>query len=233
MALSGIQNAYRLRSSAAILVIGNLIPLLGVLFFDWDIAALIILYWSENLIVGAYNIIKMLTVGGWIGIFPSLFFLIHYGGFCAVHGFFLINLLLDASAGVNTETSWPMFLVFVELLVDVVAQILALAPDTWIIAFIGLSISHGYSFITNFLRGGERQSSTVNSLMSAPYKRIVALHIAIIAGGLGVAALGEPMLLLLVFVAVKILVDLTLHRREHRKIPPAPTPPELGESAAQ
>lgn len=207
----------RLRGSALILVLGNCLPLLGVVFFDWDIAALIILYWSENLIIGAYNIAKMLSVGGLVGLFPSLFFLIHYGGFCAVHGFFLINLLLDATVQPGNDTSWPLFLVFVELLVDVVTQILALAPTTWILAFIGLAISHGYSFVMNFFLKRERESSTVNSLMSAPYKRIIILHIAIIAGGMGVVALGQPLALLLVFVVMKAIVDLLMHRREHQK----------------
>ncbi len=41
----------RRRLSLVVLVLVNLLPLAGVLFFDWDVAALVILYWSENLVL--------------------------------------------------------------------------------------------------------------------------------------------------------------------------------------
>jgi hypothetical protein len=52
--------------------------------------------------------------------------------------------------------------------------------------------------------------------MAAPYKRIVVMHVAIIAGGFGVLALGEPTILLLVLVGLKTAMDVVLHRRSHR-----------------
>jgi hypothetical protein len=51
---------------------------------------------------------------------------------------------------------------------------------------------------------------------SAPYKRIVVLHIAIIIGGIGVMALGQPLTMLVVLVLLKLGVDVVLHLREHR-----------------
>lgn len=202
-------------SSAIALIASNSLPLLGVLFFDWDVAAIVVLYWSENLIIGAYNIAKMIQVAGLGGVGTSLFFLIHYGGFCAVHGLFIQSLLLETPE-LLADQSWPFFLVFVELLVDVCAQMFAIAPASWIIAFVGLAISHGYSFLTNFLQRGEYRLTTVQSLMAAPYKRIMVMHVAIIAGGFGIHALGEPTVLLLVLVGLKTAVDVTLHRRSHR-----------------
>ncbi|MFT7286386.1 MAG: hypothetical protein ACI87W_000492 [Halieaceae bacterium] len=178
---------------------------------------LVVLYWSENLIIGFYNILKMGSTGGLAAVFPSLFFLIHYGGFCAVHGFFIIALLFDAPADIGNDGPWPLFLVFIQLLFDVVEQVLALAPREWIVAFLGLFVSHGYSFVSNFLMAGEREATTVNALMSAPYKRIVVLHIAVIAGGFAVMALGQPLLLLTVLVVLKTVMDIVLHQREHRQ----------------
>lgn len=52
--------------------------------------------------------------------------------------------------------------------------------------------------------------------MMAPYGRIAILHIAILFGGFGVAALGSPLPLLLMLVVMKLAVDVWLHRREHR-----------------
>jgi hypothetical protein len=39
--------------SPVALILGNLVPLVGVLAWGWDAAALVIFYWSENLVVGA------------------------------------------------------------------------------------------------------------------------------------------------------------------------------------
>lgn len=208
---------HRRRLSLTLLVMANMLPLLGVILFDWDVGALIILYWSENLVLGAYNILKMATVGGLSAVFPSMFFSIHYGGFCAVHGFFILSLLFDAPASFGDDPPWPLFLVFLQLLFDVIEQVFSLAPREWIIAFIGLFISHGYSYVSNFLIAGERKSATVTSLMSAPYKRIVILHITIIAGSFAILSLGQPLFLLIILVGLKTALDVGLHVREHQR----------------
>ena len=205
----------RRQLSVLLLVLVNLLPLAGVLYFDWDVGALVVLYWSENLIIGAYNLLKMASVAGVMATFPGIFFLIHYGGFCAVHGFFILSMLMGG-ATMGDDPSWPLFLVFVQLLLDVIEQVLAQAPREWIIAFIALAISHGYSFVSNFILGGERDRTTVGELMAAPYKRVVVLHVAIIAGGFAIAALGQPLFLLLALIAMKIALDLYLHQKEHR-----------------
>ncbi|WP_439102097.1 DUF6498-containing protein [Congregibacter sp.] len=213
-------NTYRGRRgrlSLALLVTANLLPLLGVLFFDWNVGALIILYWSENLVLGFYNILKMATSGGLSAVFPSLFFLIHYGGFCAVHGFFILSFLFDVPPSFGDAPPWPLFLIFLQLLFDVVEQVFALAPREWIIAFIGLFISHGYSFVSNFLMANEREVATVKGLMAAPYRRIVILHVAIIAGGFAVMSLGQPLFLLIILVGLKTVMDIALHLREHKR----------------
>ena len=41
------------------LIGANLIPLVGIFLFDWDVTFIVILYWIENLIAGFYNILKM------------------------------------------------------------------------------------------------------------------------------------------------------------------------------
>ncbi len=199
------------------LVLVNLAPLAGVVWFDWDVAALVVLYWSENLVLGFYTICKMLLVSPLGGIFSSAFFLIHFGGFCAVHGLFIMALLVDENMSFMEGESWPLFLVFVQLLVEVVRKVLSYAPPAWLVAFAALFISHGISFVQNFIIGGERETATIQALMGEPYGRIVVLHIAIIFGGFAVIALGESSALLLLLVALKLGMDITLHRRQHRK----------------
>lgn len=209
----------RRRASLAVLVLVNLLPLGGVLFFNWDVAALVVLYWSENLVLGFFTLTKMLVTSPLGGLPLGLFFIIHYGGFCAGHGMFILMLLMDADVDSMSGDPWPLFLVFPQMLINVVREVLAQAPPQWMVAFAALFVSHGVSFVLNFLLGPEREQGNPGKLMSAPYGRIVVLHIAIIFGGFAVMALGQPVAMLLVLVLLKIGLDVKLHLREHRPKP--------------
>ena len=63
------------------LLLANLVPIAGVLYMDWDVGAIIVLYWTENLIAGGYTIFKMLLAGGKGMPFHMVLFCIHYGFF--------------------------------------------------------------------------------------------------------------------------------------------------------
>ena len=222
----GTYTGLRRRASLLVLVLVNLLPLVGVLVFDWDVAALMLLYWSENLVLGFYTLVKMLVISPLGGLGTGSFFVIHYGGFCAVHGLFIAILLLDADFEPMPEDSWPLFLVFPQLLINVVRQVLAQAPPEWLFAFAALYISHGVSFVMNFLLGRERDELTLGKLMAAPYGRIIILHVTILAGGFAVVALGQPEAMLLVLIMLKLLLDVALHLREHRTLAIQLQPPE-------
>ncbi len=207
------------RVALASLIVVNLLPLFGVLLWGWDVGAIVVLYWSENLILGAITLIKMLAKAPVKGLFQSVFFLFHYGAFCAVHGLFILNLMLNVDGDPFGEgDSWPFLLVFVELLVNVVNSVLANAPSQWLWVFAALAVSHGVSLVFNYFGTGESSRMTLSKLMTAPYKRIVILHVAIIFGGMGVMALGEPVAMLVVLVLLKLAMDVALHRREHRQL---------------
>lgn len=208
----------RRRASLALLVLVNLLPLAGVLLFNWDVAGLMVLYWSENLVLGFYTLLKMLTKSPLGGLFMGLFFTLHYGGFCAVHGLFIMIMMVNQDINPMPADPWPLFLVFPQLLINVVRQVLLYTPPEWMFAFIALYISHGVSFLMNFLLGPEREQVSLKQLMGEPYGRIVVLHIAIIAGGIAVMAMGQRLGMLVVLVLLKLGLDVSLHLREHRRL---------------
>src|SRR3989338_8418866 len=47
-----------------VLVLANLTPLIGVLYFEWSIFMVILLYWMESIVMGVYNILKILIANG-------------------------------------------------------------------------------------------------------------------------------------------------------------------------
>ena len=213
---TGQYSGMRRRASLALLVLVNALPVAGVLFLDWDVLALMVLYWSENLVLGFYTLASMLVKSPLGGLGMALFFCIHYGGFCAAHGLVILTVLTDADPDLIQGDRWPLFLVFVQLLVGVIRAVLEFAPVAWLLAFAALFVSHGVSFIVNFLLGGERDRLSLQQLMTSPYKRIMILHVAVIAGGIAVTALGQPIGMLLVLVALKLSLDIALHLKEHR-----------------
>jgi len=208
----------RLNLPVLALVLANLVPVFGVLYMDWDVGAVIVLYWTENLITGAYTLLKMLVTAGFSELFHMLFFCIHYGFFCAIHGLAVLELTRFAGeqADITAQHSWPGPLVLVQLFVSLVRQVIEAAPAEFLWACLGLLLSHGISFILLFIGQGEYRQTTVRKLMNAPYKRIAVLHVAVIAGGALVAVLGSPVGLLIALVALKTGMDIMLHNRSHR-----------------
>lgn len=209
--------------SLAALIGANLIPLIGIFLFHWDVRFIVILYWIENLVAAFYNILKMAFLKmdqatekvGKLFIIP--FFCIHYGGFCAVHGFFLIHFFKigGGSSPLDNSNDWWGPLIFIQLLYSVFAKIWASRPPEMIWAVIGLAISHGVSFVENYILGQEYKTSSLKKLMHRPYQRIFVMHIAILAGGIFVMKLDSPLPLLIALVLLKIFFDLHLHKKSH------------------
>ncbi len=202
------------------LVAANLLPLLGVLLFEWDVGGLLVLFWLENLVIGGYTILRMVRADVIGGLLTSAFFLIHYGGFCAVHGIFVLQIggVGDIGEAMRVDgAEWAGPLIFVGLLVNVVSYVMQNAPEFFWVPLLALVVSHGISFVMHIVVGGEDEGRPVQKIMGAPYGRIVVLHIAIIAGGFAAMALGAPLYLLVALVLLKIGLDVKLHRRSHTR----------------
>ncbi|HEV2749154.1 MAG TPA: DUF6498-containing protein [Gemmatimonadales bacterium] len=86
----------RLTPTAVVLVAANLVPLVGVLFFGWSVYATLLLFWVENVIVGVFNILRMVAATpdnqlAWAAkVFMIPFFTFHYGMCVMVHGLFVL-----------------------------------------------------------------------------------------------------------------------------------------------
>ena len=114
--------------SIFILTMANLVPLPGVIMFGWDAAFIVLLYWTENLVIGFYNILKMALLkadhpSGHFGKLLAIpFFSLHFGGFCAVHGFFLLTFFKIGNdpGDILSGESWPGHLIFLQMLFAVI-----------------------------------------------------------------------------------------------------------------
>jgi len=217
---------YRIGSSVGAvvaLVVANAIPLFGVLFLGWNVWTILTIYWLENGVVGVLNILKMVraagpeptgraaathngrSVGSLANPKAALipFFCIHYGIFWVVHGIFVLTL--------------PQFQAFGD-------ESAGLASDPGAVLFVlaGLFISHYASYRLNYIGRGEYLRTSVSRQMSAPYGRLVVLHLTILVGGMAIAFTGASSAAVLILVLLKTGLDLALHLAEHRE-PEVPT----------
>lgn len=189
----------------------DLFPIIAVLTLGWGAVPLVFLYWLENLIVGAVALARMIGasvsngIAGLFGIaFIGPFFIVHYGMFCFVHGVFVS---VFASMGSAADMGFPSPMGLIE-------QALASGANmpTFVLAIVAVQI---VLFIQDFILRGEYRKTTIQAEMTAPYARIVVLHIGIFAGAFAMAAMGEPMLGILALILLRALwgVLLTVRRR--------------------
>jgi len=205
----------KLSFSALFLIAANLVPLLGVLFYHWQVGLVLGLFWIENLIIGVFNLIKMFTLAVRnkvaIGFFLCAFFVVHYGFFCIGHGLFLWELLdlgsLDltlspiAGSGLISEGAAILF------------NIIENYKPVIYMALLALVVSHMVRFVENFILKGGIFKETSKSLMTRPYSQIIIMHAGLIIGGLLVTKFGSTIWLLFIIVLFKIVVDIKLLQR--------------------
>jgi len=197
------------RVSLALLVVANLLPLVGVLFWDWDVFFLLLLFWCENVIIGLFGIARIVVSGStentFEGLFLPVFFLVHYGGFMFGHfmvlSFMYTNSLED---GVGVVGPADYYFIVVENL-------------SWLV-LVALFVSHGWSFAENFMGNREHERITPGQAMALPYRRMMITHVALIFGGFFLIETGQPLAGLILLILMKIVLDVIFHRREHRRL---------------
>jgi len=195
--------------SALVLIAANAIPLAGVLALHWSVFSILLLYWCENVVVGGFNVLKILFAqprsiavnAGKLFVIP--FFIVHYGMFTLVHGVFVLALFGPKGGAFSPSPA---------------AFALALREAGIGLGVLAVLVSHGYSFLANYLGRGEFRNASPQLLMFQPYARVVVLHVAILSGGFAAKAVGAPVTALLVLIVLKTAIDLLAHLAERRKL---------------
>lgn len=229
------------RPSALVLILANLLPLAGVLWLDWSVLEILLLYWTESVIIGAVNVLRMASCSA-AGALPGVrgaghgtgmaaaraaagaalpasgmklllipFFILHFGMFCFGHLSAVVFLLGTPSGSTEMLSALPP----------------TSEPMFWV-AVGAIALSHLFSFFVNFLGGGEYRRVSLSELMRRPYGRIAVMHITIVAGAAAVDRLESPLSLLLVLILVKTGFDLFLHAKERETFMPTGTAAHSG-----
>ena len=203
------------RLALAALVAANLVPLLGVAALGWGVYDVMLIYWLENGVVGVYTLARMATAGRapLATVVMGPFFVVHYGLFWLVHGVFVVTLFGPTGPFVGSVPTAASNGPSPAFALPIIGEVPWAAGAGWALA--GLLLSHGVSFVQNWLLGGERDGVDPREIMARPYGRVMVLHLTLLGGGFVVSALGAPLLALVLMVALKIGVDAAAHLRSH------------------
>lgn len=222
-----------LNYSTLSLIAGNGVPLAGLIFFGWDVIAILLAFWVESAVIGMYAIARMLVVltkaedpAAEAGkrrsrVHPNQFHLHRTPFRTAVH---IIARVVGGtlSIGYFAIPFWIFMLAhlfFICVLAhDFGGNVVNIVVDTArryapiaILNFGVLAIHHGMVFFQDFIGRKKYLQADIDSLGSQPMVRMGAMQIVIIVGGFLVAVFRLPVLLLAVFIVLKTGLDLNSH----------------------
>lgn len=192
-----------LDASVWVLVAANVLTLGVALWQDWDARSLMLVYWTQSVVIGVSNVFRMLALdrfctrdfrinGQSVEATTATkrrvagFFALHYGMF---HGVYFVFLAFDdGGEGFGVLDGWFAF-----------CALLFAANHLY---------SHRYNVAVD-----RRGTPNIGHLMAMPYLRIVPMHLTIILGGLVGNGFG-----LLLFVTLKTIADVAMHLVEHGEL---------------
>ena len=194
------------------LILSNLLTIVLALIYNFNIMAVLWIYWSQSVIIGIFNFFRILSLKNFstkgfrvnrqpvtaklaTKVFLAFFFAIHYGGFHVTYAFFL------------------GFFTFVNVLGTAALSV----ADFGYIGLMALVFfaNHLFSFLHN--RKLDEGKQNIGRVMIYPYARIIPMHLTIIFGGMFlVTGLAGPIVLVF-FLVLKTLADVAMHSSEHSK----------------
>lgn len=194
----------RLDLGAIPIILWNLTPLAGVLFFGWKPITVFICYALETVVVGLFNVLRLLVVYRYglppkptetgvkgLGIIP--FFLVHYYFFVFVQltvffGFGEGNIFLGPFKAIAT---------FMDTRSTFVALAIYVANCTAL-------------FVNDFMLTGAYKNRTMAEQMFEPYLRIIVQQFVVILGSMFFQLTGSGWPVLVIFIAFKMYLDLLI-----------------------
>jgi hypothetical protein len=181
--------------SVLILLISNLVVVFFAISKNSSLFEMMFVYWIQSIIIGIFTLTKIILIKKNNLIktyYHALFFIGHYGAFNLIYLFFFITNAFSSEimklSAINIEYKF-IFL-------------------TSIIFF----INHLFSFIYNFKEDSKKETNP-KDIMISPYLRTIPLHIIVVLGFF----LMNSKIALIVFLILKIFVDLIMHQNEHKK----------------
>ena len=197
------------------IILANLIPLYGVIFMDWNAGSMFIVYCLETVIIGIFNVLKMIIVTVLVrtpdenvsfgtgrninALFLIPFFIFHYGLFVFIQTqmFFHVSNILNDDRFITSYS-------------EVIEQ---MGPEGKMVLLIFV-ISYSLQTFYSFGFSGQYKTIGISRLMFQPYARIFVQQFVVIIGSIFMS-LGAGKVFMLVFIALKIMFEVYINFDRH------------------
>ena len=185
------------------MIAANLFPIIGVLFFDWEVYEIVVLYIFETVVAGTFNVAKMGLINDSQKTFTIFFFIFHYNFFILIQSVFVIVLI----GGHSSNSDSPHFGQAISGLIDIFKS------RDFIFSVLLIIISHSFNFYNDYLKPEKYKNIKINKQMFEPYKRIFVQQFTVIIGAFILMTIDGTMGFLIILVFMKIIVDLFSHKK--------------------
>ena len=218
--LEGLQSEFH-KVDVAILILAHIPPIFGLTFLGWKVIDVLFLFGFEVVVVGFFNIIKLIWVRGtkrspvYLKIFMIPFFIIHFIIFLGVCYIGIIAVLtiykqviLDSN-GLTAIWQYSLKPYFTNNVLSI--------SNLLFYNYLLILVSHATAFSQNFLKGEENIKMTIDSLMRAPYWQIFITQVWIVGGAAFILEQQWSFGWLSLSVIIKLTIDFYLRYLEHYK----------------
>jgi len=216
------------------LLLSNLIPLIGVLFLDWQVTTLLAIYWAESGIIGFYTVLKMaksqkISNKEILKKFKDKLkkkdkvskqkvkkfkqkLKNKVSNYQKITKLFLIIFFIFHFGGFMFGHG-----IFLLVFFSKFGNFQSVNLSGIFLTVLGLFISHGISYYKNYIAGEEYKQYSPKELMGMPYSRIILMHLVIIFSAFLTVIVGShKVAALLLMIGLKIVFDLKSHIEEHK-----------------
>lgn len=194
----------KIDSSLIFLIFSNVITIFFALKENWSLLTLMWIYWSQSIIIGIFNFIRILKLKNFTTknfrmnnkkieatdntkYSVAFFFLFHYGFF---HFIYMIFLLTGSFIKFPGFSKTSVFFVLISIII--------------------FFSNHLFSFIHNY-ENDSKKKRNIGTVMFFPYARIVPMHLTLIFG----LFLTQSKFALILFIILKTIADIIMHQVEH------------------
>ncbi len=191
----------RLVSPLLLIILANALPVVEVLHGRMRVFDVVMLYWTESMMIGGFNVLRILFARGGgdeekSKFFFAPFFLVHYFGFMLIQLVFIHSFIDDSSLEWNRAAG---------------------TDGLYWAALAGLGANHAWDFFVNYLGGGLFREASPSTQMIRPYGRVAIQQAVIIGGGFlaGSIGAGSSMVYLTLLIALKTAADLAGYAIAH------------------
>ncbi|MCZ7609478.1 MAG: DUF6498-containing protein [Ignavibacterium sp.] len=197
------------KTSTITLIFSNVLVILFTIIDEISALEVLWIYWSQSVIIGIFTFTKIITIKNFstdrikienqkpiaaraAAVVSAFFFLFHYGLFHLVYAVFLVSFSTLSNFSVNSNS------------------------------YIFIIVSAGVFFINyliEYIKSNKEQQveePNLGKLFSAPYARIIPMHLTIIFGGF-IGSIGQifsanaNIAVVALFSTIKTVVDLITH----------------------